>query len=88
MKLRLSLAGMALALSTISCGAGDGAVAPLPAGLASASAAGLRGYTVIDLGTFGAGQAQAFSINDAGATPAVVSLRLDQAFEVCGGDVA
>lgn len=28
------------------------------------------------------------SINDAGATPAVVSLRLDQAFEVCRGDVA
>ena len=27
------------------------------------------------------------SINDAGATPAVVSLRLDQAFEVCGGGV-
>lgn len=26
------------------------------------------------------------SINDAGATPAVVSLRLDQAFEVCRGD--
>ena len=28
------------------------------------------------------------SINDAGATPAVVSLRLDQAFEVCAGGVA
>ena len=28
------------------------------------------------------------SINDAGATPAVVSLRLDQAFEVCRGDIA
>lgn len=26
------------------------------------------------------------SINDAGATPAVVSLRLDQAFESCRGD--
>jgi malonate decarboxylase delta subunit len=26
------------------------------------------------------------SINDAGATPAVVSLRLDQAFESCNGD--
>jgi len=28
------------------------------------------------------------SINDAGATPAVVSLRLDQAFETCCGDAA
>jgi malonate decarboxylase delta subunit len=28
------------------------------------------------------------SINDAGATPAVVSLRLDQAFETCRGDAA
>lgn len=28
------------------------------------------------------------SINDAGATPAVVSLRLDQAFEACRGDAA
>ena len=28
------------------------------------------------------------SINDAGATPAVVSLRLDQAFETCRGDTA
>lgn len=28
------------------------------------------------------------SINDAGATPAVVSLRLDQAFEICRGDTA
>jgi malonate decarboxylase delta subunit len=28
------------------------------------------------------------SINDAGATPAVVSLRLDQAFETCCGDTA
>ena len=28
------------------------------------------------------------SINDAGATPAVVSLRLDQAFEACRGDIA
>jgi malonate decarboxylase delta subunit len=28
------------------------------------------------------------SINDAGATPAVVSLRLDQAFEVCAGGIA
>jgi malonate decarboxylase delta subunit len=28
------------------------------------------------------------SINDAGATPAVVSLRLDQAFETCSGDIA
>ncbi len=27
-----------------------------------------------------------FTINDAGATPAVVSLRLDQAFEICCGD--
>jgi malonate decarboxylase delta subunit len=27
-----------------------------------------------------------FTINDAGATPAVVSLRLDQAFEICSGD--
>ncbi len=27
-----------------------------------------------------------FSVNDAGATPAVVSLRLDQAFESCRGD--
>jgi len=27
------------------------------------------------------------SINDAGATPAVVSLRLDQAFENCRGDL-
>jgi malonate decarboxylase delta subunit len=28
------------------------------------------------------------SINDAGATPAVVSLRLDQAFESCRGELA
>jgi malonate decarboxylase delta subunit len=28
------------------------------------------------------------SINDAGATPAVVSLRLDQAFETCRGELA
>jgi len=28
------------------------------------------------------------SINDAGATPAVVSLRLDQAFESCRGEAA
>ncbi|HUX91782.1 MAG TPA: malonate decarboxylase acyl carrier protein [Gallionellaceae bacterium] len=28
------------------------------------------------------------SLNDAGATPAVVSLRLDQAFEMCVGDRA
>ena len=28
------------------------------------------------------------TINDAGATPAVVSLRLDQAFETCRGDAA
>jgi len=28
------------------------------------------------------------SINDAGATPAVVSLRLDQAFEICQSDAA
>ena len=28
------------------------------------------------------------SINDAGATPAVVSLRLDQAFETLRGDIA
>lgn len=28
------------------------------------------------------------SINDAGATPAVVSLRLDQAFETCRGNAA
>lgn len=28
------------------------------------------------------------SINDAGATPAVVSLRLDQAFEACRGEPA
>ncbi|MBZ0096925.1 MAG: malonate decarboxylase acyl carrier protein [Sulfuricella sp.] len=28
------------------------------------------------------------SINDAGATPAVVSLRLDEAFETCRGDAA
>lgn len=28
------------------------------------------------------------SINDAGATPAVVSLRLDQAFEACRGELA
>lgn len=28
------------------------------------------------------------SINDAGATPAVVSLRLDQAYETCCGDAA
>ena len=28
------------------------------------------------------------SINDAGATPAVVSLRLDQAFETCRGGAA
>jgi malonate decarboxylase delta subunit len=27
-----------------------------------------------------------FTINDAGATPAVVSLRLDQTFETCCGD--
>lgn len=28
------------------------------------------------------------SINDAGATPAVVSLRLDQAFETCRGETS
>ena len=28
-----------------------------------------------------------FTINDAGATPAVVSLRMDQAFEICCGDI-
>ncbi len=65
-RVALQLGMLALTAALAACGAEDRAVAPNRASALAAAAGGEVAYSILDVGTFGADQAQAFEINDPG----------------------